>query len=660
VSIDNPEIIGFDLGHGESALQHTRLKTIGAPQPVTFNNASTIVTMVARTSDNTVLIGRQVFERPRSDSKVVESYLRFKHPDLDRHAFAGRATRLFVQGIVEALRRTEDGKPSMFADLKEVLFFVGCPSGWKPTVQEEYKSLLREAGLENVTVVPESRAAFMNARERKDLEADELAMRVLLIDIGSSTTDFTWSENLNERPFDFGTNELGAGLLDKLIFERSLAIRDDRDAIENFFDEYPGKRVEVDVKCRQAKEDYFNSPYAGKGAKINHLIKLESEPELGKRAKKIVFEIEVDDKLMASLWSELLPELGNKSWIAAFHDYLETCKKDIEREPDFVYVTGGAAKMRFVPGVVGEVFPNAEMKMDKNPELAIASGLAWFGQAYLKSQRFHRDVDELVKRGAILALIGEKVPLLYEQLANTIGKFITLTIVRPSLISWRDGHIATLGKAETKAKDDAAIWMGSAEVKTMAAEVVREWFNDIRADVHMLSDPICIKYGLDASALDLDPNMRFTTEAPGRGPFTGDMLDDLDAIAALLSLIVATVTGMLLGGSGGALMHLPLIGQIIASVVAFIAFAIGWGEARKIVQDFIKDADIPLPLRWMISVEKIDDKLGGASRDIATELKNKMMETDEVAKKGESLPEKIAAEIEAALRQRAYDQVLRF
>jgi hypothetical protein len=81
VSIDNPEIIGFDLGHGESALQHTRLKTIGAPQPVTINNASTIFTMVARTSDNTVLIGRQVFERPRSDSKVVESYLRFTDPD---------------------------------------------------------------------------------------------------------------------------------------------------------------------------------------------------------------------------------------------------------------------------------------------------------------------------------------------------------------------------------------------------------------------------------------------------------------------------------------------------------------------------------------------------------------------------------------------------
>lgn len=107
-------------------------------------------------------------------------------------------------------------------------------------------------------------------------------------------------------------------------------------------------------------------------------------------------------------------------------------------------------------------------------------------------------------------------------------------------------------------------------------------------------------------------------------------------------------------------MHLPLVGQIIAGVIVFIASVIGWDEAKKKVRDFVKDTDFLLPLRWVISVEKIDDQLSAASRDIATELKNKMMEADEVAKKGESLPEKVAAEMEAGLRQRADDQVLRF
>lgn len=653
MSIDNPEIVGFDLGHGESALQHTRLMAIGEPKPLEVNSASTIITMVGRTSDDMILIGREVIER-RSDGKVVESHLRFKHPDLDRHPFAGRATRLFVRGVVEALRQLK-----MFADLDKVLFFVGCPSGWKPAVQNEYKALLEQSGLKNVVVIPESRAAFMNAREKKDLTADQLAMRVLLIDIGSSTTDFTWSEKLNEHPIVFGMNELGAGLFDKLIFERSLATLDEPDIVERYFYAHPAKRAEADLKCRQAKEQYFTSSIAGKGAKVEDSVRLEIEQDSGKIEKRY-FEIDVDDKLMASLISEPLPDLDNKSWIATFRDYLEKCRKHKAGEPDFVYATGGAARMSFIRGVVEQVFPNAKYKMDKNPELAIASGLASFGQAYLKSQRFHADVDELVKRGAIVALIREKVSLLYEQLANTLGKFITYNIVRPSLISWRDGHIATLGKAETKAKDDAATWMGSAEVKTMAAEVVREWFKDIRADVHMLSDPICAKYGLDTSALDLDPNMRFTTQAPGTDALTSGMLDDLDAIAALLGLIVATVTGVLLGGGNIALLQLPLVGQIIAGVIAFLALAIGWDEAKKKVQDFVKDRNIPVPLRWVISVEQIDDKLSEASRDIATELKNKMMETDKVAKKGESLPEKIAAEMEAGLRQRADDQVLRF
>lgn len=658
MSIDNPEIIGFDLGHGESALQHTRLKAIGRPDAVVINNASTIIAAVGRTRDGTVLIGRQVFERTSSDNQVVESYVGFKHPGLDRHPFAGKATRLFVQGVVEALRGGK-GQEKMFPDLNDVLFFVGRPSGWNPAVNHEYEALLTEAGLKNVVVIPESRAAFMNAREKKDLEPQQLAMRVLLIDMGSSTTDFTWSDNFNERPFDFGMNELGGGLFDKLIFERSLATMDNPDIVERYFYAHSAKQVEAELKCRQAKEQYFTSPIAGKGAKVEDSVRLEIEQDAGKTEKRYL-EIEVDDKLMESLWSAPLPELDNKSWITAFRDYLEECKQE-KGEPDFVYLTGGAARMRFVPGIVAQVFPKATCRMDKNPDVAIASGLAWFGQAYLKSNRFQNDVDELVEGGRVLTLVREKVPLLYQQLANTLGKHIVYDIVRPSLISWRDGHIATLGKAEIKANKDAATWMGSPAANTMAAEVVKEWFKDIRSGIHVLSDPICYKYGLPTSALDLDPNMRFTTQAPGRNDLlTGGMLDDLDAIAGLLSLVVATVTGVLLGGGGTAILHLPIVGQIIAGVIAFIALAIGWDKAKKKAQDFVKDTDFLLPLRWVISVKKIDDKLSEASRDIATELKNKMMEADKVAKEGESLPEKIAAEVQAGLRQRADDQILRF
>jgi hypothetical protein len=105
-------------------------------------------------------------------------------------------------------------------------------------------------------------------------------------------------------------------------------------------------------------------------------------------------------------------------------------------------------------------------------------------------------------------------------------------------------------------------------------------------------------------------------------------------------------------------MHLPLFGQIIAGVIAFIALAIGWDESKQMAEDFVKDTNFPL--RWVVSVKRIDDKLSEASYNMVTELKNKMTEADKTAKKRESLPEKIATELEAGLRQRADDQILRF
>ncbi len=99
------------------------------------------------------------------------------------------------------------------------LFVVGAPSGWSSQERDTYMHLLQESGMPRVAVEKESRAAFLHIKESKafDLRADHLMKRVLIIDIGSSTTDFTLVAHLEAQSLeDFG-QDIGAGLIDQAI-----------------------------------------------------------------------------------------------------------------------------------------------------------------------------------------------------------------------------------------------------------------------------------------------------------------------------------------------------------------------------------------------------------------------------------------------------------
>ena len=77
----------------------------------------------------------------------------------------------------------------------------------------------------------------------------------LIVDIGSSTTDFTYCRDLDAQ--DVGHNILGSGLLDTEIFEMNLARQKNRDQIEELIATYPHYRPIMEYWCREAKEAYF-------------------------------------------------------------------------------------------------------------------------------------------------------------------------------------------------------------------------------------------------------------------------------------------------------------------------------------------------------------------------------------------------------------------
>jgi molecular chaperone DnaK (HSP70) len=70
---------------------------------------------------------------------------------------------------------------------------VGAPSGWSSAVCSKYEDLLRSAGLSQVEVKPESRGALLFARDSGEvvMENGQFRGKILIVDIGSSTTDYT-------------------------------------------------------------------------------------------------------------------------------------------------------------------------------------------------------------------------------------------------------------------------------------------------------------------------------------------------------------------------------------------------------------------------------------------------------------------------------------
>ncbi len=187
----NKEIIGFDLGHGETAIAKTTLFTeeskFNLTPPKTLeiiNGKSSIITAVAM-KDGRILIGDDAY----SFKDVTDLYILFKSYQLDDPKV--------YEPIKNFVRKCLDNLQKQGTRLDQnTHFIVGSPSGWTESDRKKYEEILKEAGMINITVRPESRAAFLEAKESGELSDFSLINDcVLIIDIGSSTTDFTIVKN---------------------------------------------------------------------------------------------------------------------------------------------------------------------------------------------------------------------------------------------------------------------------------------------------------------------------------------------------------------------------------------------------------------------------------------------------------------------------------
>ncbi|MEH2438275.1 MAG: Hsp70 family protein [Nostoc sp.] len=600
------ETIGFDLGHGETAVAKAIVESIDPPQMLEINNKKNQITALGWHPKLGYLVGEQALiqagvtqltisfkQKPNNDPKYRETI----------STFVATYYRLLKES-----KQLEGGEGSYF--------YIGCPSGWSISDRTEYQKLLQEAGIPQLNVVPESRAAFMQAKEAGKLEYDKLVASVLIVDIGSSTTDFTLVKSLEEIPIDFGSNTLGASLIDKAIFARTLANHEQKALLEKVFKEYPHHQARCELACRKAKEDYFSNE------------QLYSDPESFARGfesinEQIYFIPQVNKLMMEEILNQPLPELEQHSWVRSFSDSLTEAKEKLEKlgiVPKLLLMTGGASRMKFTHLLCQEMFPEPEtlLRPDPEPERCIALGLARVGRWDLRAAAFKEEVNKLFTSNKLKGLIERHIPELIESLTKPLTDGLIVNAVKPGLKDWQKNKIRTLADLETALIGRAEQWLKSDRAVQIINNQCASWFsNKIQPDLAAQTDPICRKFQIPRSSLrfqdSIDPN------------FVNPELRIGDAILAeTVGFIVNVVIG---GGTVASIITLILTGHLtwpIALVYGASVIAAGMELNRKSVQEVIKtNVDVP---SWVRSSFLSDKKIDEMCEQIKPELEKVLQE----------------------------------
>jgi len=633
------ETIGFDLGHGETAVAKARVESIEPPDMLEINNKKVQVTALGWHPDLGYLVGEQALIQVG----VTQLAIAFKQKP-DNNANYRQTIHHFLATcyhLLQGNKQIEGGEVSQF--------FIGCPSGWSISDRQEYQKLAHQAGIPLVSVVPESRAAFMQAKEAGKLGYDKLKSSVLIVDIGSSTTDFTLVKSLHEIPMDFGSNTLGASLIDQAIFARTMANHEDKELLERVFEQYPHHQTRCQLACRKAKEDYFSNE------------QLYSHPQSFARGfesinEQIYFVPQVNKGIMEEILNQPLTELGGQSWIGSFREAVIEGKKTLKQEgivPAVVLMTGGASRMQFTRQICEQIFPEpkSQVRPDPEPERCIALGLARVGRWDLRAAAFKAEINQHFDSSKLKELILQHIPELIELLTKPLSEGLISNAVKPNLQDWRNNKVRTLADLENRMKNQAEQWITSEGVRQIIKNQSITWFNrKIKPDLAAETDPICQRFQIPRSSLRFEEGINPAVVNPELS--IGDTIL-ADTVAFILNVVIG-------GGTVGSLIALILTGHFtwpIILVYGVSLVAAGVEITRSKTQDTIKSKlDIP---GWSRSFLLSDNKLDSICEQINPELEKVFREQlTENHEAFDELNERIGQELKQALNNKAEEAVI--
>ena len=193
------DYLAFDFGDGTTCAAHyddSFAQSNTAPQKLSIAKGIDEIWSIIgydRNGDNPYI--GEAANRPgysiRSNWKAKPSQYTSNGPE----AWKRQTCIDFMQKVFDSfLQNNLDYKKDGTKQGQMYAVVIGVPCDWSEKDIDAYKEMAKEAGIPNVQVVKESQAAMFYARRfmRGGIPDKDILKGVLLIDVGSSTTDFTY------------------------------------------------------------------------------------------------------------------------------------------------------------------------------------------------------------------------------------------------------------------------------------------------------------------------------------------------------------------------------------------------------------------------------------------------------------------------------------
>ncbi|MEU1317827.1 Hsp70 family protein [Streptomyces tibetensis] len=393
--------VGLDLGDGESSL--CWLPTHGRGKAEIY----------ARGTEGTAIVtalGREPLEQGGHRYVIGEAAVLAKNA---LHFSVNFKTRPDPQGLVvpEAVQFAQVLLTEFFAAHPEVrddcAVYVGHPTGWDAASVAAYREHFSSMRLP-VQLVAESQSALVHVRDRRTVRSDPRGLdRVLVVDIGSSTTDFTFVADLVPRNLPVGSG-LGCALIDNGLVERVRAAFRANEQFTAALDK-DGAPEMLRLVCRRAKEAQFG----GDDVRLQDL-------QAGCDRRFTPFLVPAIGWLrQQNIPGDVVRDRGG--WAERFAGVLAEVRELLGAdEPELVVLTGGGSRMPVVRRLCLDAFSGATVENDTDPSLSVTRGLASVGRHRVNVARFRRDIQALKVRPEFEEKIRAGLLSAFDQARNTL------------------------------------------------------------------------------------------------------------------------------------------------------------------------------------------------------------------------------------------------
>jgi len=582
---------GFDLGDGESTLARVGSTGVSYPEIVDVDGKKVTITVWAVMRNGEVRIGENA---ARSAASAVRSAARFKRRFLDVQSDSAALIRDFSARVFESLR--DSG--ALVGGEKSNSVYVGCPAGWDAENRARYRRIFETIGFPNPKVVSESRAVMVGAIQSNSVRdyVDLRTKSVLVIDIGSSTTDFAYINKGKETEIRTGGEvSLGGGVMDELLLEASVQASGHEEDLRQIFSESESWLVDCELHARHLKELYYSRPAEEREEECrDSLLITYDEP--------VILDLVMNSAVSHRITEEPCPQLNGKSFRSVFTAGLREVRDSIgEEPPELLFLTGGVSRMEEIRSWCQEVFPRAVIYTDREPEFSVARGLAWCGKIDDELVRFRADVEQLISSSTVEAIVSGRLDDLYRAVLDHLLDPLLEKAVKPVLLDWRNGAITRLSDMEAALQERIKIYLYSEDAKSCLYRPVTDWLLRISEELEPYTSEICRKYHVPDRSLEISSALSASDFHLLEKLEAKDVLDgdSLTWTAVFVESIISLLIAMLCGGSGVVLVSEGPVGILIGFLVSFIVLLASHAMGKKAIDEKIRNANLPLSIRKM-------------------------------------------------------------